>query len=97
MDSSAIIGFVLFILSEILPLINIKSNGIFHSLLLGLGNAFKNNTLIKNKDIELAESLINTKTNYANIINTINTNHQIRDVIEHLLINPQNPFLDIQI
>ena len=62
-----IIGYVLFGISEILPLINIPTNGILHSLVLGFGNAFKN----PEKDIELAQVLVHTKPTYANIVNTI--------------------------
>jgi len=85
-DIATIIGYILFGISEILPLINIPANGFIHSIYSGIGNSFKN----PEKDIELAQSLLNTKPTYANIINTIATNPQIQEIINNLLLNPSN-------
>ena len=81
---ATIIGYVLFSMSEILPFINIPTNGILHTLLLGFSNAFKNPT----KDIELAEALV-SKPDFAHIVNTISTNPQIKILIDSLIANPQ--------
>lgn len=81
---STIIGFSLFVISEILPFINVPTNGFLHTLILGLSNAFKN----KEKDIEMAQVLVE-KQSFADIINTVSTNPQIKTVIESLINNPQ--------
>lgn len=41
-DYGTIIGFTLFAISEIIPLLPIPANGIFHSFFIGLHNSFKN-------------------------------------------------------
>lgn len=40
MDIPTIVAWSFFALSEILPLVNTRANGIFHSLILGLGKSF---------------------------------------------------------
>ena len=81
---ATIIGYILFALSEILPLINVPTNGFLHTFILGFSNAFKN----KQKDIEMAQVLVE-KQNFADIINTISTNPQIKTLIEKLINDPQ--------
>lgn len=81
---ATIIGYILFALSEILPLINIPTNGFLHTFILGFSNAFQN----KQKDIEMAQVLVE-KQNFADIINTISTNPQIKILIEKLITDPQ--------
>lgn len=83
---ASIIGYVLFAVSEILPLINVPTNGVLQSFVLGVGNAFKP----PEKDIELADVLIHTKPELANIVNTISTNHVVQSIIKDLLNNPTN-------
>lgn len=78
------IGYALFALSEILPLINVPTNGFLHTFIIGFSNAFKN----KEKDIELAQVLVQ-KQGFADIINVVSTNPQIKAVIESLINNPQ--------
>jgi hypothetical protein len=85
---ASIIGFGLFILSEVLPFINIKANGIFETLILGVKNAFDHNLLPRSKDIELAQTLVTTQDDFANIVNTINSNPYIKDIIINLIKNP---------
>lgn len=83
---AAIIGYVLFAISEILPLINVPTNGFLQTLLLGFKDAFKN----PEKDIELAQILIHSKPDYANIVNTLSTNHVVQNIVQDLVQNPRN-------
>lgn len=53
-DYGTIIGFTLFAISELIPLLPIPANGIFHSFLIGLHNSFKNPI----KDIESGKKLM---------------------------------------
>lgn len=53
-DYGTIIGFTLFAISEIIPLLPIPANGIFHSFLIGLHNSFKNPI----KDIESGKKIM---------------------------------------
>lgn len=82
---STIIGFVLFALSEILPLINIPANGLIHSLILGVGNAFKS----PEQDIEMAHSILTTQPNLASIVNILSTNPQIKGIVNQLVQKPE--------
>ena len=84
MDISTIIGYSLFLISEILPLMNIPTNGFLHTFVLGFSNAFKN----PKKDIEMAQSLV-TDPSLANIINAINSNPQIKISVDNILNDPQ--------
>jgi len=40
-EIGSILGFTLFVVSEIIPLLPIPANGIFHSFVIGLQNSFK--------------------------------------------------------
>lgn len=85
MDSTAtIIGYLLFALSEILPLINIPTNGILHTLIIGLGKSFKP----PQKDIEMAHNCVE-KHEFANIVNTINLNPQMKILVDSLINDPR--------
>ena len=84
---SAIIGYVLFIISDIMPFLPIPSNGIFHSLLLTLKSGIRASFGSLPQDIEMAQSLVKDK-NFADIVNTINTNPQIQSIINNLISNP---------
>ena len=83
---STIIGFVLFGLSEIMPLINVPANGLLHSLILGVGNAFKS----PQQDIELAHSLVTSDKTFAGIINVLSHNPQMKSIVNDLIKNPVN-------
>jgi hypothetical protein len=85
---AAIIGYVLFAISEIMPLINVPTNGFLHSVFLGFGNAFKN----PEKDIELAQVLINSKPELglANVVNTMSSNPVVQGIFKDLMNNPTN-------
>jgi hypothetical protein len=80
---ATIIGFILFSLSEILPFINVPTNGFLHTFILGFSNAFKN----KEKDIEMAQNLVENH-NFASIINTVSTNSQIKTLLDTLMSDP---------
>jgi hypothetical protein len=69
---STIIGYVLFAISEILPLINIQTNGFIQSFTLGLTNAFK------------APDCSDT----SKLLNSLMSNKQVLDITKHLLENP---------
>lgn len=85
---AAIIGFTLFLVSEILPLINIPTNGILQTFSLGFKQAF----VQPEKDIQLAEVLINSKPELglANVVNTIGSNPVVQHIISDLMNNPSN-------
>lgn len=82
----SLIGYVLFGVSEILPLINVPTNGLVQTLLLGFRDAFKN----PDKDIQLAQVLVHTKPDYASIVNTLATNPTVQGIVQDLLIHPTN-------
>jgi hypothetical protein len=84
METTGIIGYILFALSEILPLINVPTNGIIQTLLLGLGKAFKP----PDKDIELAQKTV-VKPEFTKLVNTIESNSQLSEIINHIINNSQ--------
>ena len=74
---AAIIGYVLFAISEIIPLLPIPANGVFHSFIIGLQNSFKN----PHVDLELGQQIVGlqnqntTKSiNFHDVVDYINTN-----------------------
>jgi len=79
-----IVGFVLFGVSEILPFINIPTNGFVHTLLLGVTNSFKN----PSKDVEMASVSVKDQ-HIANLVNVISTSPQIKNLVESTINNPQ--------
>jgi len=85
---ASIVGFALFLVSELLPFINIQANGIFQTVVVGFQNAFNQNTVPHTKDIELAQNLVTTQDNFANIVNTVNSNPYVKDIITNLIKNP---------
>lgn len=83
---SLIIGFSFFAISEILPLLPIPANGLLHSLVIGIKNSVSTNL---NTDVEIAQSLIQTKPEMANIVSTIQGNFKLTDTIKLLNSKPQ--------
>ena len=81
----AIIGYVLFGLSEILPLINFPANGILHTFFVGFANAFKT----PEKEMELAQRTLQTKPDFANIINAISTSPSVKSILDGVIQDPQ--------
>ena len=89
-DSSnavSIIGFVFFALSELLPLLPIPANGFLHSLFIGLKNSFAKQT--KNVDLEIAQSLVNTRPEFVELVNTIEGNSNLIDALKMLTKSPE--------
>ncbi len=84
-DVAAIIGFVLLGISELLPLLPIPSNGLLHSIFIGLQNSIKNN----NADVELAKQILNKHPYIADIVKQISTNPAVIDNVKALLSNVQ--------
>lgn len=83
---TTIIGYVLFAVSEILPLLNIPANGILHTLVIGFRDAFKS----PEKDIELAQVVIHNQKDFATIVNTLSTNSVLHGIVQDLITNPGN-------
>ncbi len=81
-----IIGYTLFALSEIIAVLPIPANGMFHSLLIGLKNSASK---INSTDIEMAQTLISTKPDMANIITTLQGNSKLIDSVKTVINNPE--------
>ena len=81
-----IIGYTLFALSEIIAVLPIPANGMFHSLLIGLK---KSVSKINSTDIEMAQTLISTKPDMANIITTLQGNSKLIDSVKTVINNPE--------
>lgn len=89
MDSNtvtAIVTGVLFVISEILPLLPIHTSGILHTLILGTSNAFKSNE----KDVELAIQTIQREpgSDFVNIINALRTSPKLKKIITNMIADP---------
>jgi hypothetical protein len=82
-----IVGFVFFALSELLPLLPIPANGFLHSLFIGLKNSFAKQT--KNVDLEIAQSLVNTRPEFVDLVNTIEGNSNLIETLKMLTKNPE--------
>jgi len=81
-----IIGYTLFALSEIIAVLPIPANGMFHSVLIGLSNSLSK---INSNDIEMAQTLISTKPDMANIITTLQGNSKLIDSVKTVINNPE--------
>lgn len=86
-DITTIIGYSLFVFSEIIPLLPIPANGILHSLAIGIKNSFSNKK--PNTDVEIAHTLIDTKPQMANIVSTLEGNFKLTDALKLLNSKPQ--------
>lgn len=82
---ATIIGYALFAFSEIVAVLPIPANGVFHSLIIGLKNSA---TKIKSSDIEMAKTLITNKPDMANIITTLEGNPILIETVKIILANP---------
>jgi hypothetical protein len=80
---TTILGFIFFTISEILPFLNIASNGLLHILSVGFSGAFKS----QDSDVQLAQNLIQSKK-YANIVNNISMNPKLYDLINKICSDP---------
>ena len=83
MDATTIIGYALFIASEIFAMLPTQSSGFFQTLVLGFGKAFK----IPEKDIELAKSVISNDKSCATTVNILSTNPQLKAVVDNIVNN----------
>lgn len=82
-NTSAIIGYILFAVSEILPLLPIPTSGILHTFIIGTGNAFK----APRKDIELAIQTVQDKE-FAQIINALKSNPRLKKTVMNMIRDP---------
>jgi hypothetical protein len=82
-DVTTIVGFCFFALSEILPFLPIKTNGLLHSFILGFKDGFKN----IDQNIDLAQKAIKKKPEVANVVNILSTNNVINDCVNNILEN----------
>jgi len=82
-DVTTIVGFCFFAVSEILPFLPIKTNGLLHSFILGFKDGFKN----IDQNVELAQSAIKKKPEVANVVNMLSTNNVINDCVNNILEN----------
>lgn len=82
-----IVGFVLFALSELFPLLPIPANGFLHSLFIGLKNSFAKKS--QNVDLEIAHSLVNTRPDFVELVNTIEGNSVLIDTLKMLTKSPE--------
>ena len=83
-DLATIIGYILFGISEILPLLPIPTNGMFHSMIIGLQNSLKD----PNQDIEMARKLLHRKPELANVVTSISSNTNLQSTVTTLANNP---------
>ena len=81
--TTEIIGYVLFVISEILPFFPIHTNGVFQSLVMGFKHSFNQH----DGEIELAQQLLTKKPTVANLVNIMSTNKVIHDCVESILDN----------
>lgn len=84
METSTIIGYILFAISELLPLLPVPTNGLLHSLTIGLKNSLRNS----NSDIEVAQNVLRQKPEIANLIHTTVSNPAMKDTI-NTIVNRQ--------
>lgn len=86
-NTSSVIGYVLFAVSELLPLLPIPTNGILHSLSIGLTNSFSKKS--QSTDLEIAQNLLISRPNMQNIVSLLEGNQKLIDSIGLLNNNPQ--------
>lgn len=82
-NTSAIIGYILFAVSEILPLLPTPTSGILHTFIIGTGNAFK----APRKDIELAIQTVQD-ADFAQIINALKSNPRLKKTVMNMIRDP---------
>lgn len=82
---TTIVGFGLFFISEVMSLLKIRGNGIFHSLFMGLGNALSNLP----KDVETAQNVVKNDPDFTKIVTNILDNPQMKSLVKSLIKDPQ--------
>jgi predicted regulator of amino acid metabolism with ACT domain len=85
MDTSTILGYVLFAASEIFALLPTKSSGFLQTLVLGFGRSFA----MPEKDVELAKSVVSTDKSFTTTVNMLSTNPQLKTIVDNLIANPK--------
>jgi len=92
MTTLEIIGYILFVVSEIVAVLPIPANGLFHSFVIGLNNSIKNS----NTDVEVAQQLVSTRPNTANLFNKIAIDSELSNTIQRLSDNHDIlPYIEI--
>ena len=92
MTTLEIIGYILFVVSEIVAILPIPANGLFHSFVIGLNNSIKNS----NTDVEVAQQLVSTRPNTANLFNKIAINSELSNTIQRISDNHDIlPYIEI--
>ena len=94
-EIGSIIGFTLFVISEIIPLLPIPANGIFHSFVIGLQNSFKPPKkpdlelgIDDTKSIQLLQKCPNCISDIDYIVNYLNENpSKIKEIKNSILTN----------
>lgn len=81
---ASIVGFSLFFVSEILPLLPIPTNGIVDTFVRGFSNAFKS----RPNDVQMARETVKNP-NFANIVNTLSNNSVIKSTVDSIMSNPK--------
>jgi hypothetical protein len=84
MDTTAIVGFSLFALSEVLAVLPIPANGFLQSLMIGLRNSLNK----KRNDIEMAHTMIGDKPEVACVVNQVATSKPLAEALASLASNP---------
>jgi len=79
-----IIGYALFAISELFSILPIPTNGILQTFILGFKNAFSNPP----KDIEMAQTIAQNPS-FANIVNVLSQNTDLKGNIDLAISNPQ--------
>lgn len=85
MDYTAIIAFSLFAASEVLAVLPIPANGFLQSLFIGLKNTLQKN----NNELKIAQGIVTSKPEIAEIIHQVATSKPLSDAITHLTEHPQ--------
>jgi hypothetical protein len=83
-DVTAITGFILFAFSEIIGILPIPSNGILHTVMIGLKDIVKK----PNVDLEMARSMIDHNPDISNLITQIASNNNLSETIKQIVNNP---------
>jgi hypothetical protein len=81
-SASAIVGFVLFAISEILPFLPLNTNGVLHSFVIGFRDSFRK----LDQDIELAQQFVKNPE-IAPMVNSVSTNPVLQKCFQDVLEN----------
>jgi len=79
-EIASIVGYVLFVLSELLPFVSIEGNGFLETVILSFKNGFRKREI----DVEIAGKNVKDKS-LARMTNAISTNPQLKRIVEACL------------